>query len=377
MIEQKIIDVGESKEIVSLNPEIFEERLNLSQRSYSLQHKNGFFHFREYIYKASHYHYNWHPEVEILIVLKGRLEVCYDNTYTILEEGAGIVFYPQCGHATLALEDDAVAMVMHIAPELFQRYLPDFLSHVFVLSSRDDRNLQSVFGRIRQLMARCMLWEVYVADNPLKTLFWEQSVLAIVLLLAPEIVKRRNIVKNRKVVRESQQIFERMIAYIDKNYRRKIELQDIAAVGGYHVGYTSQFFKRQIGITFKEYLMRIRLREAAVQLVNTDDLIVEIANRNGFADVKAFNVAFRKHFHQTPSEYRKSTGNLRRKEQNYHADWKEFIPLDNREILEILRGYSLSKEIYASQVYATKTVELRSQEIIDTLEGLLKTLKES
>ena len=41
-----------------------------------------------------------------------------------------------------------------------------------------------------------------------------------------------------------------MIAYIDKNYQQKIELEDIAQIGGYNVNYTSQFFKRQLGVSF-------------------------------------------------------------------------------------------------------------------------------
>ena len=38
-----------------------------------------------------------------------------------------------------------------------------------------------------------------------------------------------------------------MIAYIDEHYQQKIELEDIAKIGGYNVAYTSQFFKRANG----------------------------------------------------------------------------------------------------------------------------------
>ena len=99
--------------------------------------------------------------------------------------------------------------------------------------------------------------------------------------------------------------FDKMIAYIDENYQQKIELEDIAKIGGYNVNYTSQFFKRQLGVSFLEYVLRLRLREATVRLVNSNDGVAHIASSCGFADIKAFNVAFKKHFHTTPSEYRK------------------------------------------------------------------------
>ena len=41
-----------------------------------------------------------------------------------------------------------------------------------------------------------------------------------------------------------------MIEYIDEHYQQKLELEDIARIGGYNVAYTSQFFKRQMGISF-------------------------------------------------------------------------------------------------------------------------------
>ncbi len=36
----------------------------------------------------------------------------------------------------------------------------------------------------------------------------------------------------------------------------------------------------------------MRLREATVRLANSDDAVAHIASSCGFADIKAFNVAF-------------------------------------------------------------------------------------
>ncbi len=52
--------------------------------------------------------------------------------------------------------------------------------------------------------------------------------------------------------------------------RQKLELEDIAKIGGYNVAYTSQFFKRQMGISFVDYVLRLRLRDATVQLTSSD-----------------------------------------------------------------------------------------------------------
>ena len=49
---------------------------------------------------------------------------------------------------------------------------------------------------------------------------------------------------------------------------KRLELEDIAKIGGYNVAYTSQFFKRQMGISFVDYVLRLRLRDATTQLTS-------------------------------------------------------------------------------------------------------------
>ena len=137
------------------------------------------------------------------------------------------------------------------------------------------------------------------------------------LALASDVYNEINAVKSihvhSKPVDMTVATFDKMIAYIDENYQQKIELEDIAKIGGYNVNYTSQFFKRQLGVSFLEYVLRLRLREATVRLVNSNDGVAHIASSCGFADIKAFNVAFKKHFHTTPSEYRKQANEIGRK----------------------------------------------------------------
>ena len=131
--------------------------------------------------------------------------------------------------------------------------------------------------------------------------------------------------------------FDKMISYIDEHYQQKIELEEIAKIGGYNVAYTSQFFKRQMGISFVEYVLRLRLRDATTRLTTTDEAIARIASSCGFADIKAFNVAFKKHFNLTPTEYRKQVKVLGRK--TILQDGKEIMSVDNQAILDLLLSF--------------------------------------
>ena len=174
-------------------------------------------------------------------------------------------------------------------------------------------------------------------ESPINRMWLEHHYLALASEVYDEINAVKSIHVHSKPVDMTVATFDKMIAYIDENYQQKIELEDIAKIGGYNVNYTSQFFKRQLGVSFLEYLLRLRLREATVRLVNSEDGVAHIASSCGFADIKAFNVAFKKHFHTTPSEYRKQAKELGRKTKLH--DWKEIISTQEQDIIRILESF--------------------------------------
>ena len=148
-----------------------------------------------------------------------------------------------------------------------------------------------------------------------------------------------------------------MIAYIDEHYRQKLELEAIARIGGYNVAYTSQFFKRQMGISFVDYVLRLRLRDATVQLTSSDEAIARIASSCGFADIKAFNVAFKKYFRMTPTKYRKQVKAIGRK--TTLQDGVEIVSVENQDVLELLHSF-LS---YEDDSRAKSELEFMSQKL--------------
>jgi two-component system response regulator YesN len=69
--------------------------------------------------------------------------------------------------------------------------------------------------------------------------------------------------------------------------------------------YFSFLFKKQTGLTFIDYLIELRIREAKRLLVQNEKRIYEVAALSGFKDVKYFGKMFKKGTGLTPLEYRK------------------------------------------------------------------------
>ncbi|NML34813.1 helix-turn-helix transcriptional regulator [Paraburkholderia antibiotica] len=88
-------------------------------------------------------------------------------------------------------------------------------------------------------------------------------------------------------------------------------LTSLAAAAGVSEFYFLRTFQQVSGVTPHQYLLRARLRAAALRLRNGDEKIVDIALDCGFNDLSNFNHAFRAEFAASPRVWRARGGVLR------------------------------------------------------------------
>jgi len=79
-------------------------------------------------------------------------------------------------------------------------------------------------------------------------------------------------------------------------------LANTAGLSPYHFLRT---FDHLTGVTPHQYVLRARLREAALRLVRESDSVIDIALDCGFGDISNFNRLFRREFGVSPREYRR------------------------------------------------------------------------
>ncbi len=100
--------------------------------------------------------------------------------------------------------------------------------------------------------------------------------------------------------------FNRMVAYIDRNFEQKLYLKDLSVQFFINQVYCCQLFKNNLGRTFSEYVAELRIRKARELLKRTDLSIEQIAVKSGYVDYYYFNKVFKKHCGMTPTKFRKS-----------------------------------------------------------------------
>lgn len=90
-----------------------------------------------------------------------------------------------------------------------------------------------------------------------------------------------------------------------ENFRENLTLKDLSKKYYVNAAYLGQIFKKQYGESFKDYLNRIRIEEAAELLLKTDKKVYEIAEEVGYRDLDYFINKFIGMKGCTPAKFRK------------------------------------------------------------------------
>lgn len=95
------------------------------------------------------------------------------------------------------------------------------------------------------------------------------------------------------------------VDYIYQNFAGDINLEMTAEYVNKSKNYFSYLFKKELGISFIEYLNKVRVEEAKKLLDTTDDKTYEISEKVGYSDYKYFSSVFKKLTGFSPSQYKK------------------------------------------------------------------------
>ena len=100
--------------------------------------------------------------------------------------------------------------------------------------------------------------------------------------------------------------FNKVIEYIDNNYKKKLMIRELAEIMNLNNTYFSNCFTQTFNLTVSNYICNKRITEAKRLLINFDLPINEIAFQCGFEDPLYFSKIFSKTVKMSPTQYRKS-----------------------------------------------------------------------
>ncbi len=96
----------------------------------------------------------------------------------------------------------------------------------------------------------------------------------------------------------------KILLYLHQHFSESPSLSDAAAEAGLKPTYVSKKFKEQFGISYIEYLTRLKLNYAKTLLLTCNKPIVDICCACGFNSLSNFMSIFKKQIGMTPMQYR-------------------------------------------------------------------------
>lgn len=110
--------------------------------------------------------------------------------------------------------------------------------------------------------------------------------------------------KEQEKVQVTNESLQKICKYIQHNFTEELALQQIADMFFLNPSYLSNLFKKELGVTYSNYLAKIRLDYACNLLKKSDLPITQVAVESGFANYFYFARVFKKYKDLTPSQYR-------------------------------------------------------------------------
>ncbi|URK87255.1 helix-turn-helix domain-containing protein [Rhizobium sp. RCAM05350] len=98
---------------------------------------------------------------------------------------------------------------------------------------------------------------------------------------------------------------ERMMRFITEHALENISAEDVGRDVGLHPNYAMGIFKRTVGVTINQSIVRHRLDTAQSLLISTDLPITSIAFEAGFGSLSRFYEAFHDRFGTKPGTFRR------------------------------------------------------------------------
>ena len=100
-------------------------------------------------------------------------------------------------------------------------------------------------------------------------------------------------------------LFQAVSRYMQEHLSQPIHIPDVARAVGLSASRLRAVFKLQAGVSLGTYMRRLRLHQARVQVLATEQSLKQIAERSGFDSIYSFSRAFRQAWGLSPSAYRK------------------------------------------------------------------------
>lgn len=230
--------------------------------------------------------FQFHSQIEIMIVDEGELEVVINDKRRLLK----------AGEASVALSYDAHAYKTPVSSVSSMLIIPTFLCEEFLVAMKNKRVTNPfICDPVAMRKINGFYHEIKTGKlNEIELKGYIYAILGIVMDCISFEEAQKSI---------DPDLSSTLLFYINENYKKDISLGGVAEHFGYSRSYISRYFKNCFNIGFNQYITVIRLKNALALLQERKHSITYCALESGFNSVSTFYRVFQNEFGCSPKEY--------------------------------------------------------------------------
>lgn len=247
---------------------------------------------------------HWHDNMELLLVLKGSVEIMVMGELYNIEENDIFIINSKEIHSISKKTDENLLLLVQFDVKFYSRYHYKFNEVMF----KNDYFIKKENKKETQILKKHianMVWSINKKKKGHRFIIGSEALRILYCLMeCLECVQQNEEIDNNRD--EKLLKFKEVLKYIDKNFTHKVTLGDLSNEFFFSNAHISRFFKEMMGVSFQQYLNYIRIDKASDLLLSTNKTITEIALESGLSSTKALNEIFTRHLGCTPSELREN-----------------------------------------------------------------------
>lgn len=256
--------------------------------------------------------FHWHEFMEISFVQKGRGVYEIEDKVFDVEKGDIIIINNIERHRVKYDPSDPLfETVMHFDAKFILQeveYLPNSsYSKLFLYKGTNFKNKYDL-DQVTKKEITTLISEIvneYLMKKPYFELMIKSRLLTVITYLLRlcdiTVVTDYDLILKRNKIGRLEQILE----YINKSFNKDISMDSVAHKFFMNASYFSDYFRKNVGVTFSEYLMKQRIKEAVRLLMEEEVNSTEVAFSCGFNNTTSFYNAFKRVTGMNPGDYRK------------------------------------------------------------------------
>lgn len=254
--------------------------------------------------EVTEYPLHYHHDIEIILVLQGKIKLKNGSCLYTLPEGSIFANNGREVHGIYSAGSENTIAILHIDNAYFSQHFP-YLSkssyRTFTNKEKDER-----FDRLREIVLG--IFSLYLR----KSIDYKQQCIDECISLIDFLNKNFNLFSfdDGLVVSPTYDnllLIERMsriIPYIYEHHAEKITLEDLARIEHLSTYYISHMIKTCTGLSFREFLAFARVEFSEMLLLQTDKKINVIAKSVGFSTTSYYEKFFKRWFGISAEEHR-------------------------------------------------------------------------